>query len=97
MCIRDRSRGELGEKHVNLMKLMAEITKQREDKKRKGDAFIEEDAEITRIQRKLSVLDAKLETYKRSELDAELDSQSCLLYTSPSPRDQRGSRMPSSA
>ena len=26
----------------------------------------------------------------------ELDS-SCLLYTSPSPRDQRGSRMPSSA
>ena len=25
------------------------------------------------------------------------DSKSCLLYTSPSPRDQRGSRMPSSA
>ena len=25
------------------------------------------------------------------------DVQSCLLYTSPSPRDQRGSRMPSSA
>ena len=24
-------------------------------------------------------------------------SKSCLLYTSPSPRDQRGSRMPSSA
>ena len=26
-----------------------------------------------------------------------VDSQTCLLYTSPSPRDQRGSRMPSSA
>ena len=26
-----------------------------------------------------------------------LGSMSCLLYTSPSPRDQRGSRMPSSA
>ena len=25
------------------------------------------------------------------------DLQACLLYTSPSPRDQRGSRMPSSA
>ena len=25
------------------------------------------------------------------------DSNDCLLYTSPSPRDQRGSRMPSSA
>ena len=27
----------------------------------------------------------------------ELDTVVCLLYTSPSPRDQRGSRMPSSA
>ena len=26
-----------------------------------------------------------------------LDGKPCLLYTSPSPRDQRGSRMPSSA
>ena len=26
-----------------------------------------------------------------------LITESCLLYTSPSPRDQRGSRMPSSA
>ena len=32
-------------------------------------------------------------------IDPEVDKQSrtCLLYTSPSPRDQRGSRMPSSA
>ena len=28
---------------------------------------------------------------------AALQSTPCLLYTSPSPRDQRGSRMPSSA
>ena len=28
---------------------------------------------------------------------AEANARSCLLYTSPSPRDQRGSRMPSSA
>ena len=27
----------------------------------------------------------------------DLDAEGCLLYTSPSPRDQRGSRMPSSA
>ena len=27
----------------------------------------------------------------------EYDPHTCLLYTSPSPRDQRGSRMPSSA
>ena len=31
-----------------------------------------------------------------SQVAAKLQS-SCLLYTSPSPRDQRGSRMPSSA
>ena len=29
--------------------------------------------------------------------DNKLNYSSCLLYTSPSPRDQRGSRMPSSA
>ena len=28
---------------------------------------------------------------------AAIEAQTCLLYTSPSPRDQRGSRMPSSA
>ena len=32
-----------------------------------------------------------------SEETTEALKQSCLLYTSPSPRDQRGSRMPSSA
>ena len=30
-------------------------------------------------------------------LPGDHDDKSCLLYTSPSPRDQRGSRMPSSA
>ena len=38
--------------------------------------------------------------YKEPELQAGTAQrviESCLLYTSPSPRDQRGSRMPSSA
>ena len=30
-------------------------------------------------------------------LIAPVQAEDCLLYTSPSPRDQRGSRMPSSA
>ena len=34
---------------------------------------------------------------QRSLTKLETDTASCLLYTSPSPRDQRGSRMPSSA
>ena len=33
----------------------------------------------------------------RAEVSVRLSDKSCLLYTSPSPRDQRGSRMPSSA
>ena len=37
-------------------------------------------------------LDAVLATY-----DTPIQVEGCLLYTSPSPRDQRGSRMPSSA
>ena len=35
------------------------------------------------------------ETIRNRILNGEL--KDCLLYTSPSPRDQRGSRMPSSA
>ena len=31
------------------------------------------------------------------QADMDMDGLGCLLYTSPSPRDQRGSRMPSSA
>ena len=33
----------------------------------------------------------------KSTLSNILSGKNCLLYTSPSPRDQRGSRMPSSA
>ena len=38
--------------------------------------------------------------YQANELGGDkwiVKAQVCLLYTSPSPRDQRGSRMPSSA
>ena len=46
------------------------------------------------------VLDSKLNIPMRqvgSQPDPPALADSCLLYTSPSPRDQRGSRMPSSA
>ena len=38
----------------------------------------------------------EIEAACRAAVDAQ-ESWICLLYTSPSPRDQRGSRMPSSA
>ena len=34
---------------------------------------------------------------ERYATEMNINKKSCLLYTSPSPRDQRGSRMPSSA
>ena len=34
---------------------------------------------------------------KNKAVDILVNNAACLLYTSPSPRDQRGSRMPSSA
>ena len=37
------------------------------------------------------------ESIKKSNLQLDEVDEFCLLYTSPSPRDQRGSRMPSSA
>ena len=40
---------------------------------------------------------SKLEEKKQGVSLEELSSKICLLYTSPSPRDKRQSRMPSSA
>ena len=45
--------------------------------------------------------EASVDKHLFSEIDRYIEtsqwSRTCLLYTSPSPRDQRGSRMPSSA
>ena len=41
--------------------------------------------------------DSAAPTFTGTSVFANLDISGCLLYTSPSPRDQRGSRMPSSA
>ena len=44
----------------------------------------------------LAALGVKVEVLEEDALE-KLGMRTCLLYTSPSPRDQRGSRMPSSA
>ena len=43
------------------------------------------------------VLDHRDDIVADAQDQADATISSCLLYTSPSPRDQRGSRMPSSA
>ena len=68
--------------------------------------FTEIDDEIKRIRGEIKTLRSNkisLESDISSHMDnnqlEEIDcaDDTCLLYTSPSPRDQRGSRMPSSA
>ena len=49
--------------------------------------------EVDREQRKKNII-----IYRLNEIDSEdAEDRSCLLYTSPSPRDRQKSRMPSSA
>ena len=58
---------------------------------KRGDVLlVQQNHEVTMESAKLAALIAQ----KKAEVD---DLNDCLLYTSPSPRDQRGSRMPSSA
>ena len=46
----------------------------------------------------IGFLDHMLEQLsKHSSMDMNIKAKGCLLYTSPSPRDKRQSRMPSSA
>ena len=46
---------------------------------------------------KITVSDLTPGKLKHDDFFGEVEVNRCLLYTSPSPRDQRGSRMPSSA
>jgi len=59
--------------------------------RRKGANY---EREMAALFRELGWPDAKRHLEYQSD---EAEEGRCLLYTSPSPRDQRGSRMPSSA
>ena len=58
--------------------------------------------QLLEVQGKLAGIESQHRELERQGLNhknegEKLQEYSCLLYTSPSPRDQRGSRMPSSA
>ena len=62
------------------------------------EAVVAEDAGAEEvIAEEAPVEEAPVEEPAAQEAPEEPAEEPCLLYTSPSPRDQRGSRMPSSA
>ena len=62
------------------------------------ESFVSSLIEQRRFLSEREVLSEGLRLLKAKEsLAVEIQRGFCLLYTSPSPRDQRGSRMPSSA
>ena len=54
---------------------------------------------VSKIDPKISIATVyrTVKLFEEAGILAKHDFKGCLLYTSPSPRDQRGSRMPSSA
>ena len=81
-------RSELASSEQNLIFAQRQQQIQEEAYKQLSKAY-------SNSEEKNSVLGSRLDFY-RSIISPE-DGKTCLLYTSPSPRDQRGSRMPSSA
>ena len=77
---------------LSAMCLMLPITAQAQFS-RNGNAPIEADADDIVNSAGVTVLSGQVDVRQG---DTRILSD-CLLYTSPSPRDQRGSRMPSSA
>ena len=61
-----------------------------------SDALRRLEAIVAELERGGMDLETTLERFEEGSKLLER-CQNCLLYTSPSPRDQRGSRMPSSA
>ena len=53
--------------------------------------------EITEKRKELAALEDKVRTNEARAEKARIKAETCLLYTSPSPRDLSTSRMPSSA
>ena len=82
---------------VNLGRIQAAVDAGKLDSKKPVDAATLVAAGVISKARDGVRILGKGELKAKVELHAAGASQTCLLYTSPSPRDQRGSRMPSSA
>ena len=58
------------------------------------DRIYEEQPTVSNVE---DSANSKVDSTNPANVHEHVEAEICLLYTSPSPRDQRGSRMPSSA
>ena len=75
--------------------LVAGLASKPECAKFLGVANPKDEREIREMFERMNTNDDDIVDFQ--EFSAWVEGKPCLLYTSPSPRDQRGSRMPSSA
>ena len=59
--------------------------------------LIDGDIEVELMQARKNGYSVESDDNLINAIEFNVENKNCLLYTSPSPRDQRGSRMPSSA
>ena len=77
--------------HIERVEKQLAITKEELD-----DAVAEQQVLMQKLSKELKDIE-KLDGLSTKAIFYKILGSNCLLYTSPSPRDQRGSRMPSSA
>ena len=75
-----------------------EISELYKDEEVDRETLKEMEASLTELKKSIEAFEITVMlSGKDDNKNAIISINSCLLYTSPSPRDQRGSRMPSSA
>ncbi|GAB5882793.1 hypothetical protein JMUB7530_27880 [Staphylococcus aureus] len=97
MCIRDRYSGFIRKMSVEIKGIPEVLNKLesvygKQAMQAKSDRALNEASEFF-----IKALKKEFESFKDTGASIEEMTKSCLLYTSPSPRDMRRSRMPSSA
>ena len=97
-----KQKDELGEYSEGVQKRIAKLTRKMREAERQKEEAIQYAQTLKQQADRVKGQYDKLGTNYAKELEQKVTAgmaaaKACLLYTSPSPRDQRGSRMPASA
>ena len=90
---------QLAEQAINSQKRTVDKLSAVNDERinRQQDKFKDNEDRMLVIKEEISIVNSRVIGLKSMQEELMKHESICLLYTSPSPRDQRGSRMPSSA